>query len=205
MNNRAYWSQINTNKKRASFYTCLVIIGWLISAYLFEPVVYRSLVFIPPVSPEKAVVTCYYDQVYTRIEDYQFRIKHSEGYHCCESRHDSAYNKIISTKMIVIMRKIQCEHDLSVDYKVDILNMDSKEEVIHETMNKIKEKFPQNKSISYWYYPTLVWLKYENYLIDEPLIADEDFYILYLIISFLSASIFFMPLIVYVSSIRHYE
>lgn len=186
-----------TKKNRFKFISCVIVFIWLFSSIYITSAIRSFISFNPPLSPEEAIVQCHYDRIYTIEEDYQFEVKDQIGYHCCESKHDIIYDKIVTIKMIIMMREVQCEKTLKVTYKVDLFNHDTQKNIIDDSMRVIHEKFPLNTNVTYWYYPGLHWLEKENYLIDHPLESSEEFYFLYVILSFLLLGTLFLPCLIF--------
>jgi hypothetical protein len=158
----------NQNKKSQSFVICSFVILWILTSLCIVSVYDDGTI-----APELAAVQCQYGPIYASQEHYQFPFVSALGYSCCESKHDSLYDKTMTQELIVIKRDVICERGLKVSYKVDFILTSDPEEKMNDMIEDLQRQFPLNESITYWYYPKNQRLRKENYLIDYPLMRDN--------------------------------
>jgi hypothetical protein len=159
----------NQNKKSQSFVICSFVILWILTSLCIVSVYDDDGI----IEPELAAVQCQYGPIYASQERYQFPFVSALGYSCCESKHDSLYDKTMTQELIVIKRDVICERGLKVSYKVDFIFPSEPEEKMNGMIENLQRQFPLNESITYWYYPKNHRLRKENYLIDYPLMKDK--------------------------------
>lgn len=172
------------NKKRESFLIFSLVILWIMISLWLAPIYEASLTKWPRESPEEAAVQCQYGPIYTTREYYQFPFNSVLDYVCCESKYDSLYEKTMTQELTIIKRDVICEYGLKVSYKIDFIFDSDGQEKVKEIIQALQERFPTNKSITYWHYPTYERLRRENYLIDQPLFKDTIVTLLITVFSF---------------------